>query len=263
MVQAQTVRRTVCVRAHLQDGGDDLQLVGASAFAMAHFGVAAYATTPGEAQPVSRSHRGGVPRAMAALDGVLHLVHPGTANSPLLTERFSVAGLMTHGRPVSQRQSRARTGSNGFRTLAEAGWSPQEPVNRALCAVGGALAMARLGDGLLLAARSSVIVRSLPVAVAVRSIRQPAKSAVPRWKWRRVVEFVRRGSTRATRKSRARPTAWPAATAWHRPPCRLRDTALGRVAPRSRECARALAGLARFQPATAACAAASLAIGTR
>jgi hypothetical protein len=92
--------------------------------------------------------------AIATLDGVMHLVHPGSGNPLLLTETFSIAGVMTPSQPVSYKSFDSRTKSNGFGTLAEAGWSRQSPIFEARCEPGGALAMGRAGNKIVLLYRT-------------------------------------------------------------------------------------------------------------
>ena len=81
---------------------------------------------------------------------MLHLAHPGPGGRQLLTESFSVPGVLTAKLPVSYRASDGSTTSNGYGTLAEAGWNPQAPIPGSWLADGGALAMARRGDELVL-----------------------------------------------------------------------------------------------------------------
>ena len=83
----------------------------------------------------------------------MHLVHPGTGNPLLMTETFSVSGLMTPAKPVSYKNPN-RDVNNGFGTLAEAGWSKQSPIFDASCGPGGALAMGRAGRQILLLYRT-------------------------------------------------------------------------------------------------------------
>ena len=90
---------------------------------------------------------------VATLDGVMHLVHPGPGNPLLLTETFSIAGVMTPSQPVSYKSADSPTVSNGFGTLAEAGWSRQSPIFAARCEAGGELAIARAGAEILLLCR--------------------------------------------------------------------------------------------------------------
>jgi hypothetical protein len=93
--------------------------------------------------------------ATATLDGVMHLVHPGVSNPLLLTETFSLSGLMTPLKPVSYKSADSGV-NNGFGTLAEAGWSKQSPIFDARCEPGGALAMGRAGGQVLLLYRAGV-----------------------------------------------------------------------------------------------------------
>jgi hypothetical protein len=93
------------------------------------------------------------PMAIATLDGVMHLVHPGISNPLLLTETFSLSGLMTPLKPVSYKSPHVEV-SNGFGTLAEAGWSRQSPIFEARCGPGGALTMGRAGQQILLRYRT-------------------------------------------------------------------------------------------------------------
>src|SRR5271170_1382191 len=90
---------------------------------------------------------------VATLDGVMHLAHPGAGNPLLLTETFSISGLMTPAKPVSYKNS-ATDVNNGFGTLAEAGWSWQSPIFDARCEPSGALAAGRPGSQILLVYRA-------------------------------------------------------------------------------------------------------------
>jgi hypothetical protein len=124
-----------------------------SAFPVAHFSSRPDAT--GQRQPLARPYETSGPMAIATLDGVMHLVHPGTSNPQLLTETFSIAGVITPSKPVSYKSADLKTASNGFGTLAEAGWSQQSPIFDARCEPGGALAMGRAGNKVLLLYRAS------------------------------------------------------------------------------------------------------------
>src|SRR5262249_30417561 len=107
----------------------------------------------------------------ATLDGVLHLVHPGTKNALLLTETLSIAGLLTPARTVSWKSEEYTKCSNGFGTLAEAGWGRQEPIFGARCREGGELAMARAGEEIVLLTRPRP---GVPVEARVGAMRGPA-----------------------------------------------------------------------------------------
>ena len=76
----------------------------------------------------------------------MHLIHPGPANPLLLTETFSIPGLLTPSKPVSYKSTDSAKESNGFGTLAAAGWSHQDPIFDARCEAGGELAIARAGE---------------------------------------------------------------------------------------------------------------------
>ncbi|MGZ4790463.1 MAG: alkaline phosphatase family protein [Ilumatobacteraceae bacterium] len=123
-----------------------------SAFPVAHFSSRPDEPTA-QRQPLTKPYESGGPMVLATLDGVMHLVHPGPANAQLLTETFSIAGLMTPSQPVSYKRGDKSTASNGFGTLAEAGWSRQQPIFGARCETDGALAFGRNGDDVFLLSR--------------------------------------------------------------------------------------------------------------
>ena len=102
-------------------------------FSSAFLGDTQKGTTPTEKEPVSQPYLGSGPFAAATLDGVLRLVHPGVNNNLLLTEEFSIHGILTPKLPVSYDPSPeyANTTNDGYGTLAEAGWSVQNPINGA------------------------------------------------------------------------------------------------------------------------------------
>jgi hypothetical protein len=122
-----------------------------SAFPVAHF--SAWPDPTGQRQPYVRPYETSGPMAIATLDGVMHLVHPGVGNPLLLTETFSISGVMTPAKPVSYKNAAVDV-NNGFGTLAEAGWSKQSPIFDARCEPGGALAMGRAGAQVLLLYRA-------------------------------------------------------------------------------------------------------------
>lgn len=124
-----------------------------SAFPVAHFSARPDAT--GQRQPYARPFETSGPLAIATLDGVMHLVHPGVGNPLLLTETFSISGVMTPSTAVSYKSADSAEASNGFGTLAEAGWSHQSPIFDASCEPGGDLTMARAGSQVLLISRPS------------------------------------------------------------------------------------------------------------
>ena len=115
-----------------------------SSFPVAHF--SSWPDMAGKRQPFARAYEGSGPMAIATLNGVMHMVHPGISNSLLLTETFSIAGVMTSAKPVSYKSEDSADASNGFGTLAEAGWTHQKPIFGARCQPGGAVAMGRSGN---------------------------------------------------------------------------------------------------------------------
>ena len=125
-----------------------------SAFPVAHFSSWPNQKS-GDRQPLARPYETSGPMALATLDGVMHLVHPGAGGPVLMTETFSISGVMTPSQPVSYKQADSASASNGFGTLAEAGWSKQSPMFGAHCGASGALAMGRAGDEILLLSRSA------------------------------------------------------------------------------------------------------------
>jgi len=117
---------------------------------VARFGACAYAGTPKELEPVTLPYTANAPIALAELDGVLHLVHPGNSQNQLLTETFSVAGILTPLKPVSYKASDGATTSNGYGTLAEAGWGQQTTIHDTHIDNKGGLTMARMDNKLIL-----------------------------------------------------------------------------------------------------------------
>jgi hypothetical protein len=124
-----------------------------SEFPVSYFGRRPDNTTPGEPEPFLRPYVAGGPLAMAELAGVIHLVHPGVSNPLLQTQTFSISGVMTPSKPVSYKSEDTANDSNGFGTLAEAGWSQQLPIHGTGCGPGGGLAMARVGAEVVLASQ--------------------------------------------------------------------------------------------------------------
>lgn len=122
-----------------------------SAFPVAHF--SARPDVNAKRQPDARPYASCGPLALASLDGVMHLVHPGPGNPVLLTETFSIAGVMTPAEPVSYKSYDSATASNGFGTLVEAGWSKQSALFDAHCAPGGEVCVGRAGAELVMLVR--------------------------------------------------------------------------------------------------------------
>lgn len=146
----------VTVPKNLYGGPRDNTTVGAwspSAFPVAHFSSRPDAI--GKREPSTLPYETSGPMAVATLDGVMNLVHPGVGNPQLLTETFSIAGVMTPSQPVSFKSKESATKSNGFGTLAEAGWTRQAPISDASCEPDGAIAMGRAGEKVYLLYRAS------------------------------------------------------------------------------------------------------------
>ncbi len=122
-------------------------------YPVAHFSTAAYAGTPNENEPVTEPYTGAGPLACATLDGVMHLVHPGVSNSLMLTESFSIHGLMTPEKPISYDPGQASTTNSGYGTLVQAGWSEQSAIHGAN--VKNTAAMCQLDDELIILFGSS------------------------------------------------------------------------------------------------------------
>lgn len=112
-----------------------------SACPVAHFSSAANSLTPGEEEPLTQIYRGRGPLVTATLDGVIHLAHSGRSNPLVLTETYSISGVMTPKLPVSYNKSDETTTSNGYGTLAQAGWTQQEAMAGIFQDEHGAMAM--------------------------------------------------------------------------------------------------------------------------
>jgi len=145
----------VTVKPNKYGGPQDDTTVDAwspSAFPVAHF--SSWPDTAGKRQPLVRPYETSGPMVIGTLDGVMHMVHPGLRNPLLLTETFSISGVMTPAKPVSYKNAAVDV-NNGFGTLAEAGWSKQSPIFDARCEPSGALAMGRAGSQILLVCRAN------------------------------------------------------------------------------------------------------------
>jgi hypothetical protein len=118
-----------------------------SEFPIAHF--AAGPTRGRNVESLLAPYQGLAPFAAATLDGVIHLTHASIGGSDVVTETFSISGILTPQNPVSYKQSGPGL-SNGYGTLAEAGWSQQVPIPRLASKAGYAMAIALAGDELVL-----------------------------------------------------------------------------------------------------------------
>ncbi len=121
------------------------------AYPVAHFSYSP-ARTDTDVVPVTRMYEGLGPLASATLDGVIHLAHGATSGSEVTTERFSISGVFTP-QYAANDQTTGASGSNGWGTLAEAGWSLQVPIEGAVA--GGAMVIARFGSNIALLSQSS------------------------------------------------------------------------------------------------------------
>lgn len=122
-----------------------------SVFPVAHYSRGP--TLPNSGADPSPPYRGDAPLAAASLDGVVHLAHPDPTNGGLVEETFSIAGVMTPSNVVDHGNADAKTTSNGYGTLAEAGWGPQTRIGA--MEVGGALSMCRFGARLAMLYQAS------------------------------------------------------------------------------------------------------------
>ena len=121
-----------------------------STFPVAHFSHGPNPLTPDEDEPLLQPYQAKGPFVAATLDGVIHLAHPGVSNPLVLTETFSLSGIMTPLEPISYGKSDETTTSNGYGTLAQAGWSRQTPINGVYHHATRAMAMARVGSEVVL-----------------------------------------------------------------------------------------------------------------
>ncbi|WP_020409997.1 alkaline phosphatase family protein [Hahella ganghwensis] len=126
----------------------------ASAFSLNHYSEAPNAVTPHEEEPVTEGINASGELAVATLQGSIYLVHnrhsDGGGNGQLLYETFSISGTLTPANPVSYNPAENDTTSNGYGTLAEAGWSSTGAVNGVFRNSDTPLAMATLNDTLWL-----------------------------------------------------------------------------------------------------------------
>jgi hypothetical protein len=137
-----------------------------SAFPVQHF-AAGPRRAPGADQSL-QPYGAAAPFAAATLDGVIHLVYAEQSGSALLTTTFSISGVLTAQNPVNYALS--ETGkSNGYGTLAEAGWSRQAPVPGSEVSSASALAMASTGDAVVLLSQES---SGAPLLMSVGSYRR-------------------------------------------------------------------------------------------
>ncbi len=121
-----------------------------SEYPVAHYSHGPNRETPGEQEPRLLPYPGRAPLGAATLDGVIHLIHPEASGARVLTESFSLSGILTPKNPVSYGSTDEDPTSNGYGTLAQAGWSQQRAIDDAYCHPAGGLAIARVGSRLAL-----------------------------------------------------------------------------------------------------------------
>lgn len=86
----------------------------------------------------------------AVLEGVLHLIHNACGTEQLVTETFSIPGLLTPTLPVSYDATKQTSTSNGYGTLAQAGWSNTQAIHHVIRSADGALSLSRFKQRLWL-----------------------------------------------------------------------------------------------------------------
>ncbi|MCL1124104.1 alkaline phosphatase family protein [Shewanella surugensis] len=99
------------------------------AFSINHFSHKPSIYTPTEPEPDHNDYAAKGNLCCATLNGVIHLLHNNPNGEQLITETFSINGTLTPRYPVSYNPSKEDCTSNGYGTLAEAGWSEQVAVN--------------------------------------------------------------------------------------------------------------------------------------
>ena len=121
-----------------------------SAFSVRHFGDAPSIITPDENEPTAEGYQAAGQISNATLDGVIHLAHNNFDNAQLVSETFSISGLLTPANPVSYDPAKTKTTSNGYGTMAQAGWSGQSAINGVFRDSETPLAIAKLNKQLWL-----------------------------------------------------------------------------------------------------------------
>ncbi len=118
-----------------------------TAFPVAHFAAVVAPQTPGEPEPALQPFATGGAMATAELDGVVHLAFSAPGGDGLRATRYSIPGVLTPATPVAYRKGDGQTTSNGFGTIAEAGWELPEALPGAFA---GDVTAASTGDELML-----------------------------------------------------------------------------------------------------------------
>lgn len=121
-----------------------------SAFRLTHYTESYFNTQENEPRAAESGYAGEGIMQAAVLDGVLHLVHNICGSNQLVTETFSIPGLLTPEKAVSYDAKLQTTTSNGYGTLAEAGWSKPQSLNLVVREPDSALSLSRFKDQLWL-----------------------------------------------------------------------------------------------------------------
>ncbi len=121
-----------------------------SAFRLTHYTESYLNTKQNEPKAAESGYAGDGVMQAAVLDGVLHLVHNTCGSQQLVTETFSIPGLLTPAKPVSYDASKQTTTSNGYGTLAQAGWSKPSAIKHVQRDANAALSLCRFGQQLWL-----------------------------------------------------------------------------------------------------------------
>ncbi|MEK6259985.1 MAG: hypothetical protein AABP62_15295 [Planctomycetota bacterium] len=108
-----------------------------------------------EPEPAWQPHTAGGPLVAAELGGVIHLVHPGATASQVSEETFSTSGILTPQCPVSYAKgepgdANTPTTSDGFGTLAQAGWGAATEIAAVQQNSARGMTLARLNSQLIL-----------------------------------------------------------------------------------------------------------------
>jgi hypothetical protein len=118
-----------------------------SYYPVAHFSHGFYPGTAKEQEPVTQPYEARGPFAIASLNGVMHLAHAPALGDNVVTETFSIPGIMTPTYEIKYDPNAPKT-SDGYGTLAQAGWSTQVPLSDIQNT--GTLAMTQSQEGVML-----------------------------------------------------------------------------------------------------------------
>ncbi len=121
-----------------------------SAIPLKHYSEGYSAITPTEPEPTSNCYKGDGVLVASCLDGVVHVVHNAPDSTQLITETFSIPGVLTPANPVSYDPTKESSTSNAYGTLDQAGWSQQTPLANACKNPHDAMSLTTLNDKLVL-----------------------------------------------------------------------------------------------------------------